>query len=124
MYSIARNIENVRIQIEKKKGLEPYYATAEKCEGVVTDYDIFPYTRFFRGVWNSSEPIVAEREAGFYNKKKTARLEYLNLQAVNDPPPPNHCFQSSCSTVRPCHPKAERDELHSVYDNSCNVQYR
>jgi hypothetical protein len=120
MYSIARNIENVRIEIEKKKGLEPYYSTSDKSESIITDYDIFPYTRFFNGVYDFCNPIVAEREAGFRIKKNT-RLEYL--QPVKDTQP-NICFQSSCSTVRPCHPKPERSHLHTVYDNSCIVQYR
>ena len=31
---------------------------------VGTDYDTFPYTRWYRGIAEAAEPIVAEREAG------------------------------------------------------------
>ena len=44
------NVNNVRVQIAKKKGYNPYLATTEQAVQVLTDYDTFPYPRYFRGI--------------------------------------------------------------------------
>lgn len=59
------NVKNIQEQIKRKKQSSPYYATTKQSTSVITDYDTFPYTRYFRGVAEMSEPIVAEREAGW-----------------------------------------------------------
>jgi hypothetical protein len=117
------NIENIREQINRKNRSEPYFATVEHSEQVWTDHDVFPYTRYFRGVPESSIPIVAEREAGWM-LRNDAYYRASTISDIWEPPYPNHCFQSACTTVRPCHPKPDRNELHDVYNASCNVQYR
>ena len=117
------NVAKVKDQIERKKGYSPYFATVEHSNQVWTDYDLFPYTRFFRGVPLSSEPNAAEREAGWMIRND----KYYKASKISDipkPQPPNHCFQSACSTVRTCHPKPDRTELHEVYNKSCNVSFR
>jgi hypothetical protein len=95
------NIRNVREQIARKKGYNPYYATTNQSTQVLTDYDTFPYPRYFRGVPTSSAPIVAEREAGW-------RPRHDNCYKVLEPMMkernyPNHCFSAACSTVFPCY---------------------
>ena len=117
------NIENIREQINRKNSSKPYFATVEHSEQVWTDHDVFPYTRYFRGVPESSVPIVAEREAGWM-LRNDAYYKASKISDIWEPPYPNHCFQSACTTVRPCHPKPNRNELHDVYNTSCNVQYR
>jgi hypothetical protein len=112
------NIANIRNQIEKKNGNKPHIATTEDCKQVLTDYDVFPYTRFFRGVATFPEPIVAEREAGFMIKNNKI------IVFEKSDPYPNHCFQSSCSTVRPCNPKPGMDELDDVFHSSNILQFR
>ncbi len=112
------NILNVKEQIEKKKGFNPYIPTTEQSTQVLTDYDVFPYTRYFKGIPTFSEPIVAEREAGFMIKNN----KFITIQKSD--PYPNHCFQSSCSTVRPCKPKPAMDELHEVFHSSNILQFR
>jgi len=62
------NVDNIREQIKRKKGWNPYFATQKEAMSVTTDYDVFPYPRYFRGIATSSEPIVAEREAGYRNR--------------------------------------------------------
>ena len=62
------NINSIREQIKRKKGDKPYFATQKEAMSVTTDYDVFPYPRYFRGVATSSEPIVAEREAGYRDR--------------------------------------------------------
>ena len=117
------NESNVRNQIYKKKDNYPYFATTDHYDQVWTDYDVFPYTRFFRGVPLSSEPIFAEREAGWMLRND----DYYKASKISEilkPPPPNLCFQSACSTIRPCYPKSDRDDLHEIYNKSCNVSFR
>ena len=122
------NVANVRSQIARKKGPSPYHATTQQAVQVITDYDTFPYPRYYRGVPNSSAPIVAEREAGW-------RPRHDNCYQVNEPPStmpasyPNHCFQSACSTVFPCYPEyitkyADREMLDTILNRACIPQYR
>ena len=61
------NLNNIRKQIELKKSDKPFLATSVDGTGVVTDYDVFPYPRYFRGVATSSVPIVAERAMNLQN---------------------------------------------------------
>lgn len=119
-----RNVLNIREQIEMKKCSNPYYAT--EAIQVVTDYDHFPYTRFYKGEYNNSQPIVAEREAGW---RKLENNCYKMLEPITEPFYPNHCFQSACSTVYPCYPQylrkyADKEALEVMLNNSCIVSYR
>ena len=43
----------------------PYYSTIEDARQTKTDYDHFPYTRWYRGNPALSVPVVAERQAGW-----------------------------------------------------------
>jgi hypothetical protein len=113
------NISNVKEQISKKKQDKPYIATSE--QQVLTDYDIFPYTRFYRGVPTSSEPIIADREAGWRPINKERYKKDIPEDVSTKP---NLCFQAACSTSRPCYPKADREYLNNVFNSECNVQYR
>lgn len=94
------NINAVRYGILYKKSYDPFMATQGLAEQTMTDYDTFPYPRYFRGKPSSSEPVVAEREAGFrfrndncYKPNKCKDTEYKY---------PKHCFEAACSTVYPC----------------------
>lgn len=121
------NINNIRQQIAIKKGYQPYLATENQASQVITDYDTFPYPRWFRGVPESYRPIVAEREAGW-------RPRYDNCYKVIEPKDnvnvyPNHCYETACSTVYPCYPEyltkyADREALNVMLNNTCISQYR
>ena len=65
LIEINTNIASVQNQILMKKGYSPYYGTINEASHVISDMDHFPYTRFFRGVYYSSNPTVFEREAGW-----------------------------------------------------------
>jgi hypothetical protein len=122
------NVSNVRAQIAKKKGYNPYRATIKEAGEVITDYDVFPYTRWWRGVTLSSAPIVAEREAGWRPRNDDCyRIQDPPVQ--NPAPYPNHCMQSACSTVYPCYPEylaryADSNLLETLLNKSCIIQYR
>ena len=126
-YINNRNVENVRRMIKQKEDCsKPFYATACNTSSVITDFDVFPYPRFFRGRYDSDKPIVMEREAGYRNRRDEC---YRTVQCKGDDLKeyPNHCFEVACSTVFPCNPK---DTIHSplVYElypyNSCVNIYR
>ena len=121
------NIFSVRSQIANKNSSEPHYATAANARSILTDFDTFPYPRWFRGDYTSSEPVVAEREAGWRQRADPC-------YKVNPPPSdegayPNHCFEAACSTVYPCYPKhlskwGDREDLNLMLNKGCLVQYR
>ena len=59
------NIENIRRQIEKKNNGNPYFVTEKESKSVITDFDHFPYNRWWRGIAGSCNPVVIERESGW-----------------------------------------------------------
>jgi hypothetical protein len=59
------NIKVIKDQINKKMSPYPYTISKNVINDVVTDMDHHPYTRWYRGVYYSSEPMVMEREAGW-----------------------------------------------------------
>jgi len=120
------NIDSVRKQIELKKGNKPFYGNANMATSVVTDMDNFPYNRFFRGVYNSSDPVVFEREAGWRPVQNNCYNTHATKQKDQYP---NHCWESACSTVYPCYPEqmdrySTRRDIHTQLNRSCIVQYR
>jgi hypothetical protein len=125
-----RNIQNVREQIAKKLNYSPYIATIENASDVLTDYDTFPYNRYFRGVYDSFLPVVAEREAGWRPRNDSCyKLNESPYCHLNHVPYPNHCFESACSTVYPCYPEylqkdADKNALNVILNKSCILQYR
>ena len=122
-----RNVHNVRQQILLKQGSRPFLATENEGAGVLTDYDSFPYPRWFRGVYYSQNPIVAEREAG-YRPRHDDCYNFKTCPGGEKPDYPNHCFSAPCSTVYPCYPEqlkwADREALHVILNKACVPEYR
>ena len=125
-YINSSNVNHVRRQIAKKNGSAPYLATKKEASDILTDYDVFPYPRYFRGVPTSSVPIVAEREAGWRPRHDDC---YKVLQPPSKINYPNHCYQAACSTVYPCYPEyltkyADKELLNVILNKACISQYR
>lgn len=115
-----QNISSVRRQIHMKQSDEPFFGTINNAQSEITDMDNFPYNRFYRGVYNSSDPVVMEREAGF---RPVINSCYSKTECPKPSPPyPNHCFQSSCSTIFPCRPKSKLSDQQ--LNNECISHYR
>lgn len=74
------NLRNIQEQIKNKQKSTPYFATTKQAKSVITDYDTFPYPRYFRGNPNSSVPIVAEREAGWRIRHDNAYSPKVHLE--------------------------------------------
>jgi hypothetical protein len=120
-----KNINSIRRQIFQKQGSEPFFASINDAESIVTDMDHFPYTRFFRGVYSSTDPVVFEREAGWRPIRNSCYKSSCDTKSQY----PIHCFENSCSFVSRCHPKllnrySDRDALNIQSNNACIVQYR
>jgi len=114
----------IRDQIAMKQGTRPYYGTA--TQQVVTDMDHFPYTRYFRGRYESSQPIVFDREAGWRPVNDACYKGSCDARPL---PYPTHCFEAPCSTVYPCYPQylqkfSDREALNVQLNRECIVQYR
>ena len=89
---------NVLIQ-RKINSQNPCYGTSTRQ--VLTDYDVFPYQRWWKGRTNADFPIIADRVAGY---RKINNGCYVNICKKNNKPSsyPDHCFQYPCTTVKPC----------------------
>ena len=82
--NVDLNYKNIEDQIIRKKSFYPYYATTKESRSVITDYDVFPYPRYFRGIAQSNQPIVAEREAGWRPRHDNAYISSVNLELSPD----------------------------------------
>lgn len=120
------NVENIRNQISQKKQSNPFYATSSDALGAMTDFDTFPYPRWFRGKYELTTPIVAEREAGWRPRRDGC---YAISYPQKKLPYPNHCFASACSVVFPCYPEylqkfSDQKELEVILNKGCTLEYR
>jgi len=120
------NYDLIKFQIAQKTQYNiPFYATRELAQSTITGMDHFPYKYFYRGEYNSSDPVVIEREAGYRPHHDMCYME------VGNPTPckKNFCWQKPCSTVSPCVPdeplmKKQYDQGQEQCNNKCNIQDR
>ena len=123
----SSNLKHIREQIDyKNQSINPFYATSENASQVVTDQDHFPYTRFFRGVYDNPNPVVFTREAGYRPRHENC---YDIVSPPTKDPKPNHCFESACSTVYPCYPEqlsrySDKNKRDLILNKACIIQYR
>ena len=123
------NVENIRSQINQKNQSSPFFATSTDVVHTITDYDTFPYPRYYRGVVGVSQPIIAEREAG-WRKRHDSCYDVNEPRKRNiRPTEPNNCFQSACSTVYPCYPEymtkySDKEAMDLILNKTCIAQYR
>ena len=104
MDNITRNITDnsinfVQQQIKLKNSSKPYFADKNLVVNSVTDMDVFPYPRFYRGKYYDTDPNVMEREAGFRERHQNS---YMPIVQEQEKIVPNVCFQPACSTIYPC----------------------
>lgn len=121
------NVHGIYDKITLKKGYKPHLATVNDSRNVITDYDTFPYPRWYRGIPDSTQPIVAEREAGWRPRHDSCYKVLTPKYTDNNYP--NHCFEGSCSVTYPCTPQnlskyADREAINVILNRSCISQYR
>jgi hypothetical protein len=120
------NANNIAALKMHKNRDVPYYATISTATSVLTDYNQFPYYRWFRGQYKSSEPIVAEREAGWCMRDDDCRDGGKTGDKCDYP---HHCFEAPCSTVYPCMTSFSTkytnvDKENGILNKECIIKYR
>jgi len=93
------NINIIREQIAAKANLQkPFMASQNAVPLTITDRDVFPYNRNFRGINISSEPVILEREAGWRPRHDAC---YQPIRYAKETKK-EFCWQVPCSTTFPC----------------------
>ena len=115
----SNTVDFVQQQIKLKNSSTPYYADRKIVDNAITDMDVFPYPRFFRGKPTDPNPNVMEREAGFRNRYQAGYTPQINLPPA---PKPNVCFEPACSTIFPCLGNSEQNILKIERNNILNNQ--
>lgn len=110
----------VKNEIIKKIGNCPYIPNLNITREIKTDMDHFPYTRWYRGVYNSDKPIIMDREAGW---QIIDNDKYITLSNEKDEKP-NHCFQAPCSTIYPCFNTKSRNTDYDIMNGNLITLYR
>lgn len=67
-YSSEYNLESdnmLQYAIMMKNSDYLHFPQNCQIKSALTDMDHFPYRRFFRGVYNESEPVIFGRQAGY-----------------------------------------------------------
>jgi len=113
------SMDFIQSQIAAKNSSVPYYANTSIVQRSITDMDVFPYTRFFRGKPDDPNPNVFEREAGFRNHYQASYTPDVKLPPA---PAPNICFQPACSTIFPCLATSDRNVAREQRNRDINSQ--
>lgn len=110
--------------IKYKNSPQPFYSAGPQIE---TDMDVFPYTRFYRGIPESPYPIIHPRTAGW----RPRHDKCYNTPILKDEKTyyPNHCFQGPPTTTYPCYPEylrkySDKKELDIQLFNKNVLEYR
>jgi len=118
--------------VNKVNYSEAYYATNKTVKNINTDFDNFPYNRWYRGISTYTDPIIIEREAGYSNIKICKPVSIYRNALVQSGPRDSsekqnfprvlalngflenpeslsldHCFEAAPSTVYPCYSRNE-----------------
>lgn len=76
------------------------WGTGAEALRSMTEYDSFPYRRWFRGEPRSPLPVVHPRIAGWYPRQDAAYDPRVRAWNEYDQYP-RHCFQAACTTRLP-----------------------
>lgn len=71
----------------------------EKLHSIMTDMDHFPYTRFFRGIYNDYKPHVMDREAGVVTHNNIAYNTVY--EPIKDDSLSKRIYEGACTMCRP-----------------------
>jgi hypothetical protein len=95
---------------------KPYYATGNTIKQFHTDFNQFPYPRFYRGEYNNSHPIILDREPGYAKMVKTVKYDN-DIGIIKTPAP--YFFQMAASTVLPLKNSEKWDSREFHLNKSC-----
>lgn len=118
------NINFVRQQINKKQSSQHFeLATYDMVKKSTTDFDHYPYTRFYRGIYYKQNPMFIEREAGFRKRHDDCYEPTIHYDTI---PPSNLCYESACSVVYPCYPAylrkySDKEQMDVMLNRTCVI---
>lgn len=98
----------VQKYIQEKISTRPLGPTpASYINPIITDMDVFPYNRFYRGINDCTTPRVFDREAGHRKWQNQLYAGNCDPNKSSSIPQPykGKCFQIPCSTILPCVPE-------------------
>lgn len=100
------NIKIIREEIEKKRNPSPYTVGKNVINYIVNDMDHHPYTRWYRGIYYSSEPMIIEREAGWRSINNGCYSQHVQIERhpVYCPEPPQIDYQIDELLKNDCKP--------------------
>jgi hypothetical protein len=93
----------------------PYQSLGNDVKHVVTDVDHFPYTRFYRGVFDDTQPHLWEREAGYHPLQNKQYKDHVVYVKTHEATPHT---QVACSTI---FPRKHCDKSSPCHSQSCIV---
>jgi hypothetical protein len=119
----SSNVNSIRHQIAQKTGDIPFHATGNYASQVITDYDNFPYNRWWRGVPDSEIPIIAEREAGVRRHKNQCYKIQTNQVTLTEQYP-NHAFSTGNNVSFPSYPEyltkySDKALMETILNKAC-----
>lgn len=94
---MKKNID-LENQIRLKNSHLPYHGTIDDLKISRTGMEHFPYTGFYRGVYNRQCNNVYNRKVG-WNPRCQKKMLKKDLKLLK----PNVCFQYPCDVILPCH---------------------
>jgi hypothetical protein len=115
MSIVKSNVNVIRDQIAAKVSASPFFASQNAAPLTVTDMDTFPYPRHYRGIYQLSEPVVFEREAGWRQRHDVCYTPLYEYTPSN----PQYCWQVPCSTVFPCRKAMSPEALAVAQEYNC-----
>jgi hypothetical protein len=99
---------NLKKNITLKNACTPYFTSADTIMSSITDYDTFPYPRWYKGVYNSQTPIIDKRQAGYHAMDYKKTLFSNTITCCTNQETPTIEFQIPCSTILPSYSKNKK----------------
>lgn len=96
-FRVHQNNINLQTQIELKQNIaKPFFATQNTIGSVISEYNVFPFNRWYKGNAYSTEPIVDDRNAG-WRVAKHPKMESPNVYPFTQ----KTTFEPPCTTQFP-----------------------
>lgn len=113
--------EQIKLKLDYDR---PYYGKLGDVKNVQTDFDNFPYNRFFRSKFDSPYPSVYERKSGYRQLHNKDYQCPMDTSCTNSPFHPDLCFSAPSSTTYPCYPAYFFQYANEIERNNALNRYR
>lgn len=105
-------MQRIAAEISLKRHHLPYVPKKDLVKTISTDFDCFPYKKWWRGEPLGATPVIIEREAGWRLRDDYC---YLKVYPESKGTYPKHKFQGSCNLrIPPMYVEEEKVECNRV----------